>query len=292
VESGDRPVALRDWFAVLKMAIVNWFADGAPSMGAAIAFYALFSLAPILILLIAVAGFAFGEQAVRGELVGSLHGLMGGSGAAAISDLLRSVSSPGTGMAATIIGTIMLILAATAMLAELRYALNRIWREHPPPGFSLWTLVLERLLGILVIIAIAVLFMVSLLAGSTLTALGDRLARIVPQLPLVLRAMELTLTFLFTASAFLIMFKILPDASMAWRDIALGAVVAALLFTLGKYLISLYIGSRSIGSAYGAAGGLVILLVWIYFSAQILLFGAELAKACRNRRRAAAAKHP
>jgi membrane protein len=259
-------------------------------MGAAIAFYALFSQAPMLMLVIQLAGLAFGEQEARGELFVSLSGLVGSRGAAAIAELLNSFRTRGSGTLAAILGIAVVLIAATAMFTELRGALNEIWRFEPTARFRLWPLVLGRLVGLLVIVAMSLLFLLSLLAGSALTALGDYLGGLVPELPRLLRIAELLLTFVLTTLACLLLFAVLPDTRPGWRAICLGAVAASLLFTLGKYLISLYIGSSHVTSAYGAASGLVVLLLWIYYSAQILLFGAELAKAYGDWRQAMAAK--
>jgi membrane protein len=283
-------VRLRTAFGIVKTAVVCWFVDGAPSMGAAIAFYALFSLAPMLMLVIQLAGLAFGEQEARGELFVWLAGLVGSRGAAAIAELLNSFRTHGSGTLAAILGIVIVLLAATAMFTELRGALNQIWRLEPTARFRLWPLLLGRLVGLLVIVAMSLLFLLSLLAGSALTALGGYLGGLVPELPRLLRIAELLLTFVLTTLACLVLFAVLPDTRPGWRAICLGAVAASLLFTLGKYLISLYIGSSYVTSAYGAAGGLVVLLLWIYYSAQILLFGAELAKAYGDWRQAMAAK--
>jgi membrane protein len=282
-------VTLRTAFGIVKTAIVCWFVDGAPSMGAAIAFYALFSLAPMLMLVIQLAGLAFGEQEVRGELFVWLSGLVGSRGAAAIADLLHSFRTGGSSTLTAILGIAVLLFAATAMFTELRGALNQIWRLEPMARFRLWPLVFGRLVGLLAILALSLLFLLSLLAGSALTALGAYLGGLVPELPGVLRIAELLLTFLLTTLACLVLFAVLPNTRPGWRAICFGAIAAALLFTIGKYLISLYIGGSYVTSAYGAAGGLVVLLLWIYYSAQILLFGAELAKAYGDWRHAAAA---
>jgi membrane protein len=292
-------MTFRQWAALWRTAADSWVADRAATMGAAIAYYTCFSLAPMLILVIAVAGLAFGETAAEGALFGQLADLVGADSAAALQAMLRSASGPQSGIIATIIGSATLLIAATAVFAELQASLNVVWKAKAPTGFGLWYLVKSRLLSLSLIVAIGFLMLVSLVASAVLAAFSDYLDRKMPGLPIILRIVHLTMSFGFTTIFFAMMFKILPDTFVAWRDVWLGAAATALLFTLGKYLISLYIGSSKVASAYGAAGALVIVLVWVYYSAQILLFGAEFAKACcdarlrrREARLAAAAAQP
>jgi membrane protein len=292
-------MTFRQWAALWRTAADSWVADRAATMGAAIAYYTCFSLAPMLILVIAVAGLAFGETAAEGALFGQLADLVGADSAAALQAMLRSASGPQSGIIATIIGSATLLIAATAVFAELQASLNVVWKAKAPTGFGLWYLVKSRLLSLSLIVAIGFLMLVSLVASAVLAAFSDYLDRKMPGLPIILRIVHLTMSFGFTTVFFAMMFKILPDTFVAWRDVWFGAAATALLFTLGKYLISLYIGSSKVASAYGAAGALVIVLVWVYYSAQILLFGAEFAKACcdarlrrREARLAAAAAQP
>jgi membrane protein len=238
----------------------------------------------MLVLVIAVAGLAFGETAAEGALFGQLADLVGADSAAALQAMLRSASGATSGIIATVIGFVTLLIAATAVFAELQASLNVIWKAKAPTGFGLWYLIKSRLLSLSLIFAIGFLMLVSLVASAALAAFSDYLDRKMPGLPIILRIVHLTMSFGFTTIFFAMMFKILPDTFVAWRDVWLGAAATALLFTLGKYLITLYIGSSNVASAYGAAGALVIVLVWVYYSAQILLFGAEFAKACRDAR--------
>jgi membrane protein len=248
-------------------------------MGAAIAYYTVFSLAPMLILVIAVAGLAFGEEAAEGALLDQLSNLVGTESAGAVQAMLRSAGTGSSGIIATIVALGALIIAATAVFVELQASLNVIWRAKPSKTSGLWNLVRTRLLSLSMILAIGFLLLVSLVASAALAAFSDYLDRISPGLPLILSILHLSLSFGFTTVFFGMMFKILPDAKIAWRDVWLGAAATALLFTVGKFLISLYIGSSNVASTYGAAGALVIVLLWVYYSAQILLFGAEFAKA-------------
>jgi len=255
-------------------------------MGAAIAYYMVFSLAPMLVMVIAVAGLAFGQQAAEGALFGELANLIGPESAAAVQAMLRSASGTWPGILATAVGVGTLIIAATAVFGELQSALNVIWKAPAGGGHGVWHLLKSRLLSLSVILVIGFLLLVSLVISTALAAFSDYLDWILPGLATILRIVHLTLSFGFTTVLFAMMFKILPDNPVEWEEVWLGAAVAAVLFTAGKHLISLYIGSSNMASTYGAAGALIIVLVWVYYSAQILLLGAEFAKAYSDQRRA------
>jgi membrane protein len=280
------PVWLQWWVSLCTKAVYAWLDDRAPTMGAAIAYYTVFSLAPILVMVIAVAGLAFGQQAAEGALFGELADLVGPESAAAVQALLRSASGARSGIFATALGIGTLVIAATAVLGELQSALNLIWKAPPSGGLGLWHLVKSRLVSLSVILVIGFLLLVSLVISTALAAFSEYLDWILPGLATILHIVHLTFSFGFTTVLFAMMFKILPDNPVEWEEVWLGAAVAAVLFTVGKHLISLYIGSSNIASIYGAAGALIIILVWVYYSVQILLFGAELAKAYTDQRRA------
>ena len=272
--------------SLCKKAVYAWLDDRAPTMGAAIAYYTVFSLAPMLVMVIAVAGLAFGQQAAEGALFGELADLVGPDSAGAVQAMLRSASGTRSGIFATAVGIGSLIIAATAVLGELQSALNLIWKAPPSGGLGLWHLIKSRLVSLSVILVIGFLLLVSLVISTALAAFSDYLDWILPGLATILHIVHLTLSFAFTTVLFAMIFKILPDNPVEWEEVWLGAAVAALLFTIGKHLISLYIGSSNIASTYGAAGALIIILVWVYYSVQILLLGAEFAKAYTDQRRA------
>ncbi|MBV9378372.1 MAG: YihY/virulence factor BrkB family protein [Alphaproteobacteria bacterium] len=280
------PPWLQGWVSLCTKAVYAWLEDRAPTMGAAIAYYAVFSLAPILIIVIAVAGVAFGRQAAEGALFGELADLVGAESAVAVQAILRSASGTASGIFATALGIGTLIIAATAVLSELQSALNLIWKAPPSRGLGVWHLLRTRLVSLSVILVIGFLLLVSLVVSTALAALSGYLDWILPGLATILHIVHLTLSFGFTTVLFAMIFKILPDKAVEWGEVWLGAAVASLLFTVGKYLISLYIGSSNIASTYGAAGALIIILVWVYYSVQILLLGAEFAKAYADQRRA------
>ena len=274
----------RESAALLRAAVNAWLADRAPSMGAAIAYYTVFSLGPALILIIAVAGLVFGKRAAEGALFNEIATLVGNESAGAVQTILRSAAGTRSGVIASLVGLGALLFAATGVFGEVQSAFNVIWKS-PPRSSGLLTLAKVRLRSLGLILAIGMLLLLSLAASTALAASGDYLDRVLPGLPVVLQLVNFALSFAFTTALFGIMFKILPDARIEWWDVWLGAAGAALLFTIGKHAISLYLGT-GVTSTYHAAGALVAILIWIYYSAQILLFGAELAKAFGDWRRA------
>ena len=278
------PAWLQQWVGVCEKAVYGWLDDRIPTMGAAIAYYTVFSLAPILVMVIAVGGLAFGQQAAEGALFAELAGLIGAESAVAVQALLRSASGTQSGIFATAVGIGTLIIAATAVLTELQSALNLIWKAPPSGGLGVWHLIKSRLAGLSIILVIGFLLLVSLVLSTALAAFSDYLDWILPGLATTLNVVHMTLSFAFTTVLFALIFKILPDKANEWEEVWLGAAVASLLFTIGKHLISLYIGSSNIASTYGAAGAFIIILVWVYYSVQILLLGAEFAKAHADQR--------
>jgi len=257
-----------------KSAIQAWSDDYAPSMGAALSYYTLFSIAPLLLIVISVAGMIFGEKAVQGELTGSLQFLMGEEGAKAIEGLLTSVSEPKEGIVATVIGIFVLLLGATTVFGELQNSLDRIWRAPArKDASSLWRLLRSRLLSFGMILGMAFLLMVSLVLDTVLQALGKMWGT--GAFEAIGQALNMVVGFAITTTIFAMIYKLLPRAKVAWHDVWVGAAVTAVLFTLGKFLISLYIGRSAVASSFGAAGSLVVVMIWVYYSAQIFLLGAE-----------------
>ena len=257
-----------------KSATQAWSDDYAPSMGAALSYYTLFSIAPLLLIVISVAGMLFGEKAVQGEVTQSLQYLMGEDGAKAVEGLLLSVSEPKEGIIATVIGLFVLLLGATTVFGELQNALDRIWRAPArKDASSLWRLLRSRLLSFGMILGIAFLLMVSLVMDTVLQALGKMWGT--GALQVIGQLLNLAIGFALTTTIFAMIYKLLPRAKVAWHDVWIGALVTAALFTLGKFLISLYIGRSAVASSFGAAGSLVVVMIWVYYSAQIFLLGAE-----------------
>jgi len=268
----------RAW-RVLTTAFNGWLDDRAASMGAAIAFYTLFSMAPMLLLIIAVAGLVFGAEAAQGALMGQLEGMMGREGAAALQAMIASAGKPVSGTIATIVAVVTLIIGATTVFAELQASLNVIWKTEPPKEPGIVWLVRVRLLSLSLIGAIGFLLLVSLVVSAALAAISDYLAGIMPGLDIIMQILNLLISLTVITTLFAIIYKVLPDVSIPWRDVWFGSFITAVMFSIGKLLIGLYLGSSNIASAYGAAGALVIVLMWVYYSSQIFLFGAEITRA-------------
>ena len=265
-----------EWWALVKSAASAWIDDYAPSMGAALSYYMIFSMAPLLLIVISIAGIVFGAEAARGEIFGQLQGLMGADAAKAVEGILANVSKPSEGITATVIGVAVLFVGATSVFGELQTSLDRIWRapERDKAG-GLWSLLRARLFSFGMILGIAFLLMVSLVMGAVIAALGKWWGGVFGDWEVLAQVVNLLVGFVLTTSVFAMIYKIIPRVKVLWHDVLLGAVVTALLFTVGKILIGLYIGKSGIASGFGAAGSLVIVLVWIYYSAQIFLMGAE-----------------
>lgn len=264
------------WWRLAKQVAKSWVDDYVPSMGAALAYYTVFSLAPLLLIVISVAGLVFGEEAARGEIQAQLQDLMGESGAGAVQDVLASVREPAQGLTATVVGLVLVFIGATTVFAELQGALDRIWRVDASERESGWfSLVRARLLAFGMILAVGFLLIVSLVTSAMLAAMGRRWDSAFGAWQALVQAGNAVVGFLLVVAMFGLIYKVMPRVRVLWKDVWLGALLAALLFTLGKVLIGIYIGRSGVASGYGAAGSLVVVLLWVYFSAQILLIGAE-----------------
>ena len=261
---------------LIKMSIVSWRQDHASSMGGALAYYTLFSIAPVLIIVIAVAGFFFGAEAARGEIVTQLRGLLGDDGATAVQGLIESASEPAEGLFATISSILLLLLGATTVFAELQSDLDRIWRAEAAKSSSGWWAFLRaRLLSFGMVLVLAFLLLVSLVLSAALAVLGNWWGGWFEGWAVLLEVINFVVSLAITTGLFALIYKFLPRAEIAWRDVWIGAAVTALLFAIGKFLIGFYIGRSGIASGFGAAGSFVVLLVWVYYSTQIFLLGAE-----------------
>jgi membrane protein len=256
--------------------IESWLDDYAPSMGAALSYYTIFSIAPLLLIVIAVAGWAFGTEAVQGQLFSELRGLIGENGALAVEGLVKSASEPAKGMFASIVGVALLVIGATSVFAELQNDLDRIWRvPAAAQRGGLWQLLRTRFLSFGLILGLGFLLLLSLVISAALAAFGTWWGALMGGWETLLQIINLVISLVFSTVLFAMIYRIMPRARIAWRDVWVGAVVTAVLFELGKLLIGLYIGKSGVTSAFGAAGSLVVLLIWVYYSAQIFLLGAE-----------------
>ena len=258
---------------LFKKAVQAWSNDYAPSMGAALSYYTLFSIAPLLLIVIAVAGWFFGDEAARGEITSGLSGLMGEQGGKAIEDMIANASQPKEGLIATVTGIFVLILGATTVFGELQNSLDRIWRAPAREAGGVWKLLRSRLLSMGMILGIAFLLMVSLVLDTVLQSLGKMWGTEGWQV--LAQIVNFAVGFALTTTVFALIYKLMPRARIEWHDVWVGAAVTAILFTVGKFLISLYIGRSAVASSFGAAGSLAVVMIWVYYSAQIFLLGAE-----------------
>jgi membrane protein len=260
-----------------------WWEDDAMRLGASLAYYTLFAIAPILLVATAIAGMVFGAEAVRGEIVGQLDHLIGREGARAVQSLLEGASQRRTGILATVIGSVTFVVAATGAFLELQGALNTIWRVKPKPGTHLKAFFIDRLRSFGLVVAVGFLLMVSLAVTAALAALNGWLSQYAPDVPMLLSFVGTMVSLIVTTGLFALLFRFLPDVRLLWRDVMTGALATAVLFTFGQLLIGLYLGQSSMASTYGAAGSVMILLLWVYYSCQILLFGAEFTRVYSQR---------
>ncbi len=268
-----RPAA---WWGLTKQVATSWLHDYVPSMGAALAYYTIFSLAPLLLVVISMAGLLFGEDAARGEIQARLQDLMGERSAGAVQSLLASVRDPAEGLTATVVGVVLLFVGATTVFAELQNALDRIWRVPEGVRKTGWlSLVRARLMAFGMVLALGFLLIVSLVASALLSAVGRQMEPVLGSWQTLVEIGNALGGFLLVALMFGLIYKIMPRQRVLASDVWLGALLAALFFTGGKVLIGAYIGRSDIASGFGAAGSLVVVLLWVYFSAQILLVGAE-----------------
>jgi membrane protein len=265
-----------DFYLLAKKSVTAWIDDYAPSMGAAISYYTVFSIAPLLLIVIAVAGLVWGREAVQGEIVAQLSGLIGKDGATGIQALIESANKPTQGLVAGAISVVVLVIGATTVFAELQSALDRVWGVPPAKKVSgLWTVMRSRLLSLGFILGLGFLLAVSLVISAGTAALGSWANGLFPGWETLLQLINSAISLSIGATLFALIFKLMPQATVGWRDVWVGAGVTALLFEIGKALIGLYIGKSSVTSSFAAAGSLVVLLVWVYYSAQIFLLGAE-----------------
>jgi membrane protein len=266
--------SVKSFGSLFVRAFKGWSRDAAPSMGAALAFYTLFSMAPLLVLAIAIAGFVIGRDAAQDLLMRELSGLLGDTGAQGVKSVLDATNTHRNGAIATAVSVATLALGATTVFAELRTDLDRIWHCSPDPNAGIWDTVRARFLSFGMVLAIGFLLLVSLVASAAISFLGDFLGGS----EAVLHVLELGGSIAVTTGLFALTFKVLPSARIAWRDVWLGSFVTAVLFSIGKFLIGLYLGKSAVASSYGAGGTLVVVIVWVYYSAQIFFYGAEFTR--------------
>ena len=266
------------WWGVLKSAVAGYIDDNALSRGAAIAYYTITSIAPVLVIVIAIAGLVFGADAARGAIVDQIGGMMGKQGAEAIQSMIQGAANRKSGIIATILGVATLLVTASGVFIEMQSALNAIWKAEPQ-SVTVSSLVRARLASLGLVAALGFLLLVSLVISTALSALSLFVHNLLPGVEFLMRVLSFVVSYLMISALFACIYKVLPDKRIEWRDVVVGALATGALFTVGKFGISAYIGSSAIASSYGAAGALIVILVWIYYSSQIFLFGAEFTRA-------------
>ncbi|WP_373540970.1 YihY/virulence factor BrkB family protein [Chamaesiphon sp.] len=270
-------MSLRSIWSLLKETVDEWQRDKVDQMAAALAYYTLFSIAPLLVIAVAVAGSVFGQEAARGEIVTQIQGLLGKAGAEVVQTALANTQNPqaGNGIVPTIISTLVLIFGASGVFVQLQDALNTVWNVEPSPQAGVKAVVRKRIFSFAMVVTIGFILMVSLVVSAGLAALTTFTNNLFPALEAFWKLFNLGVSLGVFTLLFATIYKYLPDIRIAWRDVLVGAFFTSLLFSIGKELLGFYLGNGTFGSTYGAAGSLVTVLAWIYYSVQIMLFGAE-----------------
>ncbi|BAZ20659.1 ribonuclease BN [Kalymmatonema gypsitolerans NIES-4073] len=277
---------LKTVWMLLKTTVMEWQEDKAPLWAAAIAFYTIFSLAPLLIIAIAIAGAIFGQEAAKNEVVGEIQGLIGKEGAQAVQAIIINAQQPNRGETlATLFGIATLLFGASGVFGQLQEALNAMWDVQPKPGLNIKSFLQKRLLSFAMVLVIGFLLLVSLVISAVLAVITNFFGHLFPEWIALGQILNLILSFGVTTLLFALIYKVLPDITIAWSNLWIGAIVTAGLFMIGKSLIGLYLGNSSIGFSYGAASSFVVVLIWVFYSAQILLLGAEFTQVYARRKR-------
>jgi membrane protein len=272
-----------DAWQLLRQTFTEWNEDKVPRLGAALAFYTALSIAPLLVLLLRVAAIFFGDEAARGEIETQFHSLIGQEGASAVQEMLENASKPQSGIVATVLSIATLLFGASGVFGQLQDSLNTIWEVAPKPGRGILGFLRDRFLSMAMVMGVAFLLVVSLVVSTGLAALGGYTLQLPESLKIVSWVVNLVVSLAVFTGVFAMMFKFLPDVKIAWKDVWLGAFITAILFAIGKFAIGLYLGQSALASSYGVAGSLIVLLVWVYYSAQIMFFGAEFTQVYANR---------
>jgi membrane protein len=271
-------------YAIIKETATDWLDDKASRLAAALAYYALLSLAPLLAITIAVVGWFFGPEAARGRVAGELASVVGAQAAEGIQSVVANARSPSAGVLSAVVGAVTLFVGASGVFGELQSSLNTIWEVEPKPGRGILGALKDRFFSFTMVLGVAFLLLVSLVISSVLSALGGAFTSALPGGEALWHVVNAVFSFSVVTALFALIFKVVPDAEVKWRDVWLGALVTAALFTFGKFLLGLYLGKAAVGSSYGAAGSIIALTVWVYYAAQIFLLGAEFTQVQARRR--------
>jgi membrane protein len=270
--------------SLLKQTASEWMEDDAPTLGAALAYYTVFSLAPLMTIAIAMAGFFFGKEAAQGQIFDELRVLLGEQGGKAVEEMVQSANAqPTAGIVATIISIVMLLVGASGVFGQLQASLNTIWGVKPKPGRGVLGIIQDRLLSFGFTLVVGFLLLVSLLLTAGIALMADWVGGLMPGSETIAQMLNILFSLAMITLLFAMIFKFLPDAKIAWRDVWVGAFITAALFTIGKFALGIYLGKSGVASSYGAAGSLIVLLLWVYYSSQILFFGAEFTQVYANR---------
>jgi membrane protein len=267
---------------LLKNTFSEWSEDKASRLAAALAYYTLISLAPLLVILIFIAGMLFGREAAQGQIVAQVQSMVGQQSGEAIQGIVENANQPKTGLVATVVGIATLLLGASGVFAQLQDGLNTIWEVKPKPGRGLFRIIKDRFISLTMVLGTGFLLLVSLVISAALAAMGAYIEGLLPLPGFIMQGINFIISFAVITALFALIYKILPDADVTWKDVWIGAAITSLLFTVGKFLLALYLGRSSVASAYGAAGSLVVILLWVYYSAQILFLGAEFTQVYAN----------
>jgi membrane protein len=263
---------------LFKDTFAGWREDGVSQHAAALAYYTVFSLAPLLVIVVALAGLFFGQEAAQGKIVEQMGGLVGHDAASAIQDMIAAARKPASGILATVIGLAALVFGATGVFAQLQESLDAIWEVKPRPGLGVKGFIKARFLSFTMVLGIGFLLLVSLAVTAALSALGDWMGASLPIPEAAMQVLNFIVGLAVTTALFAAIYKVLPDVEIGWRDVWVGAAVTAVLFSLGRLAIGLYLGKSGVSSSYGAAGSFAVVLLWVYYSSQILFFGAEFTR--------------
>jgi membrane protein len=274
---------MREAISLLKQTLQEWLEDRAPTLGAALAYYTVFSLAPLLLIAISIAGWVFGPQAAQGQIFNALRGLLGDASAKAMEAMVQNAGAePTSGLWGALIGFVTLLFGASGVFVQLQTSLNAMWGVKPKPGRGILGILKDRFISFSLILVVGFLLLCSLLVTAAIAFLGKSFG-MVPGMEVLVQILNTILSLAIVTLLFGAIFKFLPDATIAWRDVWVGALITAILFTIGKFGLGWYLGRSAIGSAYGAAGSLIVVLVWVYYSSQIVFFGAEFTQVYANR---------
>jgi membrane protein len=279
---GETMRMLGETWSLLRATFDEWQEDEASRLAASLAFYSALSMAPLVLFAVAIAGLVFGAEAARGQITSEIGGVIGHPGAEAIESILSSAHNKAQGTAATLIGVGVLLFGASGVFSELQTAMNTIWEVRARPGRGVWGTIKDRFASFTMVVGVGFLLMVSLILSAGLSAMTE-LFHLDDATPFLVQGVHILFSIATTSALFALLFKVVPDARVRWNDVWVGATVTAIMFTLGKLLIGLYLGRSSVASAYGAAGSIMAVLVWVYYSAQILFFGAELTQVWATR---------